>query len=311
MSDPVTNTEIEDVLTSIRRLVSENRPLAETSDKSEEPALVAVETAAPEPEAFENDEASLALVLTPALRVAEDEDSPEPALILGEAKSEDVLDADEAFDTQTEALDEGVPETTDSADETLSADEANFEETASDEDISEFVQEDEAELETEVATVEAEETGDALEDDGATFAAEHSVEDVVAQVDEDIDEEQPFDFKQVLEARIHQFRDAESAEEVQLNVPADVSPEMADAVMDELRVSMPDEIAEATELPAAGSLSAAMDEAMEIDEAILREMVADIVRQELQGALGERITRNVRKLVRREIHRALAAHDLG
>ncbi len=47
-----------------------------------------------------------------------------------------------------------------------------------------------------------------------------------------------------------------------------------------------------------------------VDEEVLREMVSDIVRQELQGALGERITRNVRKLVRREIHRALAAHDL-
>ena len=47
-----------------------------------------------------------------------------------------------------------------------------------------------------------------------------------------------------------------------------------------------------------------------MDEAVLREMIADIVREELQGALGERITRNVRKLVRREIHRALAAQDL-
>ncbi len=47
-----------------------------------------------------------------------------------------------------------------------------------------------------------------------------------------------------------------------------------------------------------------------LDEEALREMVADIVRQELQGALGERITRNVRKLVRREIHRALASHEL-
>jgi hypothetical protein len=46
-----------------------------------------------------------------------------------------------------------------------------------------------------------------------------------------------------------------------------------------------------------------------IDEAMLRELVADIVRQELMGALGERITRNVRKLVRREIHRALSAQD--
>lgn len=47
-----------------------------------------------------------------------------------------------------------------------------------------------------------------------------------------------------------------------------------------------------------------------LDEESLRELVTDIVREELQGALGERITRNVRKLVRREIHRALAAQDL-
>jgi len=51
------------------------------------------------------------------------------------------------------------------------------------------------------------------------------------------------------------------------------------------------------------------DEAI-MDEESLRELVADIVRQELQGALGERITRNVRKLVRREIHRALTAQEL-
>jgi hypothetical protein len=44
-----------------------------------------------------------------------------------------------------------------------------------------------------------------------------------------------------------------------------------------------------------------------LDEEMLRDMVAEIVRAELQGELGERITRNVRKLVRREIHRALAA----
>ena len=42
-----------------------------------------------------------------------------------------------------------------------------------------------------------------------------------------------------------------------------------------------------------------------IDEAALRDMVRQIVRDELQGKLGERITHNVRKLVRREIHRVL------
>ncbi len=47
-----------------------------------------------------------------------------------------------------------------------------------------------------------------------------------------------------------------------------------------------------------------------LDEESLRELVSEIVRQELQGALGERITRNVRRLVRREIHRALTAQEL-
>ncbi|MEM6634336.1 MAG: hypothetical protein AAF667_00465 [Pseudomonadota bacterium] len=40
-----------------------------------------------------------------------------------------------------------------------------------------------------------------------------------------------------------------------------------------------------------------------LDEMALRELVAQIVREELKGPLGERITRNVRKLVRREIFR--------
>ena len=46
------------------------------------------------------------------------------------------------------------------------------------------------------------------------------------------------------------------------------------------------------------------------DEEMLRDLVGEIVRAELQGALGERITRNVRKLVRREIHRSLASQEL-
>ena len=46
-----------------------------------------------------------------------------------------------------------------------------------------------------------------------------------------------------------------------------------------------------------------------LDDAALRTLVAEIVREELQGALGERITRNVRKLVRREIYRILSSHD--
>ncbi|SHI63585.1 hypothetical protein [Wenxinia saemankumensis] len=44
-----------------------------------------------------------------------------------------------------------------------------------------------------------------------------------------------------------------------------------------------------------------------LDEAALRGLVADVLREELAGELGERITRNVRRLVRREIARALAS----
>ncbi len=48
---------------------------------------------------------------------------------------------------------------------------------------------------------------------------------------------------------------------------------------------------------------------VQFDETVLRDLVRDLIRQELQGALGERITRNVRKLVRVEVARALSLHD--
>ncbi|WP_347310688.1 hypothetical protein [Defluviimonas sp. SAOS-178_SWC] len=47
-----------------------------------------------------------------------------------------------------------------------------------------------------------------------------------------------------------------------------------------------------------------------IDMDMLRDIVAEIIREELQGPLGERITRNVRMLVRREINRALESRNL-
>ena len=47
------------------------------------------------------------------------------------------------------------------------------------------------------------------------------------------------------------------------------------------------------------------------DEDLLRDLVRDILREELAGTLGEKITRNVRKLVRAEIAQALATRDLG
>jgi hypothetical protein len=46
-----------------------------------------------------------------------------------------------------------------------------------------------------------------------------------------------------------------------------------------------------------------------LNEDMLRDIVRDMIHDELQGTLGERITRNVRKLVRAEINRALASRD--
>jgi len=48
-----------------------------------------------------------------------------------------------------------------------------------------------------------------------------------------------------------------------------------------------------------------------LDEEELRALVVATVQDQLSGELGERITRNVRKLVRREINRVLASRELG
>jgi hypothetical protein len=61
--------------------------------------------------------------------------------------------------------------------------------------------------------------------------------------------------------------------------------------------------------PADAASVAPGDAAPAIDDAQLRALIATLLREELQGPLGERITRNIRKLVRREIERALAVRD--
>ncbi|MEJ8561585.1 hypothetical protein QTO30_10410 [Yoonia sp. GPGPB17] len=47
------------------------------------------------------------------------------------------------------------------------------------------------------------------------------------------------------------------------------------------------------------------------DDKALRSLVVEIVHDELGGELGERITRNVRKMVRREINRVLTSREMG
>lgn len=73
----------------------------------------------------------------------------------------------------------------------------------------------------------------------------------------------------------------------------------------ELVAALAKEVEEAMRISAAPQNPVA-----EMDVETLRMMVVQTIRQELAGELGEKITRNVRKLVRREINRVLASKDL-
>jgi hypothetical protein len=61
--------------------------------------------------------------------------------------------------------------------------------------------------------------------------------------------------------------------------------------------------------PLSGALPSGGPAEISFDEDVLRDLVRDLIREELTGSLGERITRNVRKLVRAEIARALAVRE--
>lgn len=61
---------------------------------------------------------------------------------------------------------------------------------------------------------------------------------------------------------------------------------------------------------AAQALAGTGDRVPGIDPETLRPLVAEMLREELRGALGERITRTVRKLVQQEVHRILTARGL-
>lgn len=61
-----------------------------------------------------------------------------------------------------------------------------------------------------------------------------------------------------------------------------------------------------------GMFDEAIDDAEAgFDEEALRELVREIIREELAGSLGERMTRNVRKLVRVEVNRALSSREFS
>lgn len=287
MSDPVTNVEIEDVLSSIRRLVSNGQ-----SDRS------------PETKAVPHgvfDAGAERLVLTPSLRVdgtRRADTAPDVAEVpLAEETLSDHMsiwesEADPETPVQDSLSEDTTPEDLESDNhepEALVAEQPETE--AQGEPEAELQRDLQSELGTQAAEFEALVAGrdDQWEPDGAsgddyaggpvsaitwTEAVEPSEEDE-ASADPDWAEADDLGS----ERHMQNWQDAEDAQE------------------------------SAEQSSGAGRTDALfMDDAV-LDEDALRDLVAEIVRQELQGALGERITRNVRKLVRREIHRALTSQD--
>lgn len=308
MSDPVTNVEIEDVLSSIRRLVS-NGPQGRAAKPAAPPAK-----APPEER----------LVLTPSLRVDE---SPPTAQhdsfvwkdMLDEAKTE-VPDSGMEPDPEPET--DSLPET-DSAG--LTADEAP--------ETGALFQSRRAPLSRGNRPAEDEaEAAAPRPADAATLGLEAQAAEFEAAIANREDQWEPDGTADdALAGRpvpTLDWRDLE--EKTEAVIPED-SPEaepnwgMPDWASTEARAAAePEAERQDASAPAqdsapdaahtAGTETTDAPQGLSIDDSLLdedtlRDLIAEIVREELQGALGERITRNVRKLVRREIHRALTSQD--
>ncbi|MCV2882621.1 hypothetical protein [Actibacterium sp. XHP0104] len=259
MSDPLKQMEIEDVLSSIRRLVTEGTE-QRVPDKPATPEK---------------------LILTPALRV---EDAP----------------AANAPNPQSAPT---VSVATDSGAGAAQWDEISLEQRI-------------AELEAAVAYVEED-----WEPDGSEMERRDlSFEDIEAEEAADEDEAAPEDAElaeddtaPIEEAEAPASRGPELVEPLPELEPEPLEPETIEITAEAVAEEEP--LQETPEAPAdeaegeANMFSGDAPDMDVLDEETLRQLVNDIVRQELQGELGERITRNVRKLVRREINRALASRD--
>jgi len=323
MSEPVKSVEIEDVLSSIRRLVSDDhRKVAAQPD----------EAAPPAPEK---------LVLTAALRVPEEPEAssdPEP-VVQEDATAPLVLEPSQT--APVDAADNGEAEIPVDTGERDAEPEAPVEPMEPPADPSHLADVALAEAEPTVAPEIEDSTADAPWRDpeatlyGAAEFATVRTAGVTAEGEEDIRPlgEKIAALEEVIARTDDQWEpdgtgvddyagtkvDALEWEETEDEVaPEDITLQAEPAIEFNLDAVEEDELEhdelehdepEEDDAEADIAMEAALDEAT-LDEDALRALVADIVREELQGVLGERITRNVRKLVRREIQRALALKDL-
>lgn len=277
MSEPVTNVEIEDVLSSIRRLVAEgNKPHApiKAVEKVEKPPLKSVER----------------FVLTPALRVG---DAPEDEA--ADVRAEPILNAE----SEAHAAEFAAP-----ASEPLVLEPAAMLDTTKIHDH--MSASERASLEATIAELEAAVTfqpDDQWEPDGSEAAPTSGLAEAFAALDDGIEDAEEADAERVVHLRPEgvepTFRHAASYEAANADAEdTDYGDDLRET--DEDGTPIPDDLDETLAAYIAGGSS--------LDRAEIRQLVVEVVRQELQGDLGERITRNVRKLVRREIQRAMQSN---
>jgi hypothetical protein len=288
MAEPMSSTEIEDVLSSIRRLVSEdmrpgNKPKPELAKP--EAAKAATKTVVIQPAAAEPADK---LILTPALRVIEAAPTPAPMFVATPRRSlYPEATATPAIETVVASLGAAVD-----ASEEIWEDELPEAAYAEAQDWSSFADETLDEIyspepEAEGLNAEASNAETAVPGWAQTEAEAEELEDPHARHPEDADfatdlEPDPI-WVAAAEASVIAAlaEDARAPDPEFANDPEDASDDPYD------------------------------DETMRFNEDVLRELVRDILREELAGTLGERITRNIRKLVRAEIARALAAQQLS
>jgi hypothetical protein len=84
---------------------------------------------------------------------------------------------------------------------------------------------------------------------------------------------------------------------------------MIDQISEAISETLADDTASAIGDELDEDLAAYLSEETALDEDMLRDLVTQVVRSELEGELGERMTRNIRKLVRREVFSILESRD--
>lgn len=270
MSEALSSTEIEDVLSSIRRLVSEDlRPISRPAPGTQ--PIVA------------NDK----LILTPALRVVADEGSDTPVFVPHPRHDPhaDVTGIEQVVASLGAAVGpqstEWEAETGDSSPEFAEAPPAD----------------DWSLPEAEVAA-EAGLAEDLVPPQNFVFATGPEVGEVILASDP-----APEDIPGWAQQDDSAATDDEPAEPATTYGTVEPDPAWADAAEASVIAALSSQASDGEEalLPE--------DDALLFNEEVLRELVRDILREELAGKMGERITRNIRKLVRAEIARSFAAQE--